>query len=119
MKNYSLIQMCNEADIVREAIRGLCDIAECCEEQRTRRYEISQKCMLAAKIIDANTEVLKQAIDQSREERSRIMDNLDIIFLMPSIDDNVVKVAERLFDYLERTNAVAALRSAPQMPMLL
>ncbi len=119
MKNYSLIQMGNEADIVREAIRSLRDFAQSCEEQRTRRYEISQKCKLASKIIDANTEALKLAIDSSREERLRIMDDLDRIFMMSAIDDHVVKLAERLFDYLERTSAVAALRSAPPMPMLL
>lgn len=118
MKNFTLIESNDGAMIVCEAIRSLRDIAQSCEEQRTRRYETSQKCRLAAKIIDNNTEILKHVIGTSHEERIRLLDDLDKIFERPSIDGEAVKLAERLLNYLENTNAVAALRFSPQMPML-
>lgn len=119
MGDFTLIESNDGAMVVCEAIRSLRDIAQSCEEQRTRRYEISQQCKIAAEAIEKNAEVLMKAIGSDREYRMRLLDNLDKIFEMPSIDENVVKLAERLLDHLERTSAVAVLRSAPpiQIPI--
>lgn len=118
MRDFNIIESNDGATIVCEAIRSLRDIAQCCEEQRTRRYEISKKCALAVKAIDSNTAILNNVIAVGREERMKLLDDLEKIFMLPSIDDNQLRLAERLFDHLERTSAIVALKSAPQMPML-
>ena len=119
MAFFNFIQPYNETAIVCEALRGLRDIAECHEREITERYSIRKKYELAAKIIEANTDVLKTAIGSTQAERSRMMDCLEKIFQMPSVDEKALKLAEMAFDYLKSTSAVAAINAAPKMPMLL
>lgn len=116
--NELTLKNSGEVAVICEGIRCLRDIAENYELQKTQRYEIREKCRLATKVIDANTELIKYAIDNNREERLKLLNMLEIILLKPQIDNAVLILAERIFANLENSSPAVVLKNSLQVPML-